>query len=100
MLRTFFLSLLLLCSLAHAQGDPWQALKQAYDASHNLNYQGVLQAQHLKDVKSMEITHAKYGDEMHHRPALKTATDRLEHELMNITGIMKRKMFLTFKIIH
>jgi len=54
MLRTFFLSLLLLCSLAHAQGDPWQALKQAYDASHNLNYQGVLQAQHLKDVRSMK----------------------------------------------
>ena len=67
MLRTFFLSLLLLCSLAHAQGDPWQALKQAYDASHNLNYQGVLQAQHLKDVKSMEITHAKYGDETYTR---------------------------------
>lgn len=68
MIKFLFTCLLsLLFSTTYANNDPWQVLVDAYKASRNLNYHGVLQAEHMQEIRSLEITHSKHGEQEYTR---------------------------------
>ena len=65
--RFFLLLLSFFSSSVFAQTDPWQFILDAHQACRNLNYHGVLQAEHLQEIRSLEIIHAKHGEQEYTR---------------------------------
>jgi len=65
--RILLFFLFVFTSNTFAQSDPWQIIVDAHQACRNLNYQGVFQAEHLKEIRSLEIIHARHGEQEYTR---------------------------------
>jgi sigma-E factor negative regulatory protein RseB len=48
---------------SHGDNDPWGIIDKAANATKLLNYKGVFHSQHLKEIKSIEITHATNNEQ-------------------------------------
>ena len=59
----FFCFLFLSINISHGNDDPWLIIDKAEKATKYLDYKGVFHSQHLKEIKSIEITHATNNDQ-------------------------------------
>jgi sigma-E factor negative regulatory protein RseB len=63
--RLLFIFLFSLSSvgISYSNEDPWLIIDNAAQATKFLNYKGIFLSQHDKDIKSIEITHAKINNQ-------------------------------------